>query len=100
MSTTLFTIGYEGHPTPGSMVTTLQGADVERLLDVRELPLSRRRGFSKTLLSATLAEHGIRYDHERGAREPQGTSTLRTRRPRLDSEKPARPTHLSDPAVR
>jgi uncharacterized protein (DUF488 family) len=71
MSTTLFTIGYEGHPTPGSMVTTLQGADVERLLDVRELPLSRRRGFSKTLLSATLAEHGIRYDHERALGNPK-----------------------------
>jgi hypothetical protein len=59
----LFTIGYGRHRTPESFVETLTAAGVERLVDVRELPLSRRRYFSKTALSALLAEAGIEYVH-------------------------------------
>jgi uncharacterized protein (DUF488 family) len=67
----LFTIGYEQHPTPASLTERLRGAGVERLLDVRELPLSRRRGFSKTALGAALADAGIRYEHERALGNPK-----------------------------
>jgi uncharacterized protein (DUF488 family) len=42
----LFTIGYEGRSLD-VLIDELVGAGVERLVDVRELPLSRRRGFSK-----------------------------------------------------
>ncbi len=67
----LLTIGYEQHRTPASLGAVLHAAGVERLLDVRELPLSRRRGFSKTVLGAALAEHGIRYEHKRALGNPK-----------------------------
>jgi uncharacterized protein (DUF488 family) len=65
----LFTIGYEGRTLP-ELVTVLREAGVERVIDVRELPLSRRRGFSKTPLSAALADAGIGYVHLRAAGNP------------------------------
>jgi uncharacterized protein (DUF488 family) len=68
---TLLTIGYENHREPVSLVSALQAADVERLVDVRELPLSRRRGFSKTALSEALAAAGIVYEHERALGNPK-----------------------------
>jgi uncharacterized protein (DUF488 family) len=68
--TTLFTIGYEDHPTPESLVAALQGAGVRRLVDVRELPNSRRRGFSKKALAAALEQGGIAYEHARALGNP------------------------------
>ncbi|MBA2771969.1 MAG: DUF488 domain-containing protein, partial [Sphingomonas sp.] len=56
----IFTIGYEG-VTIGEFVVALQRAGVERLIDVRALPLSRRPGFSKTPLRAALNQVGIDY---------------------------------------
>jgi uncharacterized protein (DUF488 family) len=41
------------------------------LLDVRELPRSRRRGFSKTPLARALAAAGIEYRHERALGVPR-----------------------------
>jgi uncharacterized protein (DUF488 family) len=64
-----FTIGYAGR-TLTEFVRLLVDSDVERVVDVRALPLSRRRGFSKSALSATLAEHGIEYVHIRRAGNP------------------------------
>ena len=58
----LFTIGYEA-TTMGEFLAALQGAGVERVIDVRALPLSRRPGFSKSPLRAALAEAGIEYVH-------------------------------------
>jgi uncharacterized protein (DUF488 family) len=68
----LFTIGYEGR-TPGELVTRLKSLGVQRVVDVRELPLSRRRGFSKTPLAALLMEAGIRYEHVRALGNPKST---------------------------
>jgi uncharacterized protein (DUF488 family) len=62
VSTPLYTVGYEGR-TIGELLDALVHADVRRLVDVRELPLSRRRGFSKTALSEALGEVGIEYVH-------------------------------------
>jgi uncharacterized protein (DUF488 family) len=64
-----FTIGYAGR-TVVDFVRLLQEAGVQRVVDVRELPLSRRRGFSKTLLSRSLASGGIEYVHVRSAGNP------------------------------
>lgn len=61
---TLWTIGYERLP-PDALVAELRAAGVERLLDVRYRPQSRRPGMSKTKLAARLAEHGIAYEHRR-----------------------------------
>ena len=58
----IFTIGYEGATVP-EFIAALQKAGVERVIDVRALPLSRRPGFSKSSLSAALEETGIEYVH-------------------------------------
>ena len=58
----IFTIGYEG-TTVAEFVAALQNADIERVIDVRALPLSRRPGFSKSPLRAALEEAGIEYLH-------------------------------------
>ncbi len=58
----IFTIGYEGVTQP-DFLASLTAAGVERVIDVRALPLSRRPGFSKTPLKNALAEVGIDYVH-------------------------------------
>jgi uncharacterized protein (DUF488 family) len=65
----LFTIGYEG-VTPGEFTAALQAAGVERVIDIRALPNSRRPGFSKTPLRNALAEAGIDYVHLRALGTP------------------------------
>lgn len=64
----LCTIGYEGVAW-AAFLATLQEAGIRQVIDVRQLPLSRRPGFSKTPLAAGLAEAGIAYAHLR----PLGT---------------------------
>ena len=62
--TTLWTIGYEAL-WPDALVAELSAAGVQRVLDVRLRPQSRRPGMSKTKLALKLAEHGIAYEHRR-----------------------------------
>lgn len=76
VSTTIWTCGYEPHRTPQSLIDTLDRAGVEHLVDVRELPLSRRRGFSKTALGDTLRAHGIEYSHVRALGNPKPVRDL------------------------
>ena len=59
----LWTIGYERFPTPEELRETLVAAGVERVCDVRALPRSRRRGFSRRALQDLLADEGITYEH-------------------------------------
>ena len=66
----LATIGYEGVSLP-AFLATLKAAGVTLLLDVRELPISRRKGFSKTALSNALSRVGIGYQHERALGAPR-----------------------------
>ena len=61
---TLWTIGYE-KLLPPALVAELVDARIERLLDVRFRPQSRRPGMSKTRLGELLAAHGIAYEHRR-----------------------------------
>ena len=58
----IFTIGYEGTTQP-DFIAALQAAGVERIIDVRAVPLSRKPGFSKNILANGLAEAGIDYVH-------------------------------------
>ena len=58
----IFTIGYEG-TTLSEFIASLKRAGVERVIDVRALPLSRRPGFSKTALRGALEDAGIEYVH-------------------------------------
>ena len=48
--TELATIGYEGSAIE-DFIATLKLANIEILLDVREIPLSRKKGFSKNALA-------------------------------------------------
>ncbi len=66
---TIVSIGYERR-TPDELVKALLSQGVRKLLDVRELPISRRRGFSKTALSLVLGDSGIQYHHIRTAGNP------------------------------
>jgi uncharacterized protein (DUF488 family) len=70
MSTSLYTAGYEGRAIDEFLDALVQ-AGVGRLVDVRELPLSRRRGFSKTALRDALAEVGIDYVHVKPLGNPK-----------------------------
>lgn len=65
----VWTIGYEAL-LPGPLVAELTGAGVQRLIDVRYRPQSRRPGMSKTRLAALLHEHGIAYEHRRSLGTP------------------------------
>lgn len=60
----LLTTGYAGH-TPNSFVGKLLEHAVDVVVDVRENPVSRKKGFSRVKLSEFLADHGIEYIHIR-----------------------------------
>jgi uncharacterized protein (DUF488 family) len=66
----LFTIGYEA-ATLLEVIATLRAAGVEVVVDVRAVAASRRAGFSKTILRASLADEGIGYEHLRGLGTPK-----------------------------
>src|SRR4051812_2993904 len=73
--TTVWTIGYESL-WPDALVAALSAARVERVLDVRYRPQSRRPGMSKTKLGLKLAEHGMSYEHRRELGTPVGIRGL------------------------
>ena len=58
----LHTLGYEGLDI-GAFVQLLRAHAVQTVVDVRELPLSRKRGFSKSSFRAALADAGLDYRH-------------------------------------
>jgi len=60
----LYTVGYEGLSIE-EFIELLKSHDVEHLIDIRDAPISRKPGFSKTALSAALAAASIRYSHVR-----------------------------------
>lgn len=68
--TTLFTIGYERFG-PETWLRLLESKGVEVVVDVRDLPLSRRPGFSKTALAQRLAHAGVDYVHVRQLGNPK-----------------------------
>ena len=76
----IFTIGYEATTVP-EFIATLHDAGVERVIDVRALPLSRRPGFSKSALRAALGEAGIEYVHLKALGTPsEGRTAARAGR--------------------
>ena len=76
----IFTIGYEA-TTMAEFLAALMEAGVERVIDVRALPLSRRPGFSKSPLKAALNETGIDYVHLKALGTPaDGRSAARAGR--------------------
>jgi len=53
MSRILYTIGYEGAEI-SQFLRTLRDCGVQRVIDIRDVPVSRKPGFSKGSLSAAL----------------------------------------------
>lgn len=66
----LFTIGYEG-TNPDDLIASLGRSGVGLLIDVRDVPISRKRGFSKNALAAGLTSAGIEYLHLKGLGDPK-----------------------------
>ena len=58
----LFTMGYE-KAKPAAVMAELKRAKVKLLVDTRAVAASRKPGFSKRQLAATLDENGIAYLH-------------------------------------
>ena len=59
---TLFTIGYQ-QAKPDAVLGELKRAKIDLLVDIRAVAASRRPGFSKRQLAASLDEAGIAYIH-------------------------------------
>jgi uncharacterized protein (DUF488 family) len=75
----MFTFGYEGL-TIEAFIERIQEVGIEWVVDVRELPLSRKKGFSKSAFREALAMANIGYSH----------------RPSLGCPKPVRDRYKSD----
>lgn len=78
----IYSIGYQERSL-ADVIAALKGAGVERVIDVRDLPNSRRAGFSKRQLEAGLAEAGIDYRHLKALGTPK-EGRLAARAGRMD----------------
>lgn len=65
----LLTIGYEGREI-GEFIDRLKQFNISRLIDVREIPLSRKPGFSKSALREKLEDENIKYVHIKALGSP------------------------------
>ena len=70
MDRVLSTIGYESATLP-EVIAKLKAAGVAVVIDVRAVAASRRAGFSKTMLRASLEADGIGYEHLRSLGTPK-----------------------------
>ena len=70
----LFTIGYEGSDMD-AFIARLEKSHIKRIVDVREIPFSRKPGFSKTPLRKKLEEAGIEYVHIQQLGSPKSIRT-------------------------
>ena len=59
---TLFLTGYEGE-TMEAFLEKLEGNEITSVIDVREIPLSRKNGFSQNPLQNALLSRDIEYYH-------------------------------------
>jgi uncharacterized protein (DUF488 family) len=60
--TELMTIGYEAL-TQAEFYGILERCRVSTVVDIRELPISRKPGFAKAALAAALIKRGLKYEH-------------------------------------
>ena len=74
----LFTIGYE-QAKPAAVLNELKQAKIGLLVDIRAVAASRRPGFSKHQLAASLEDSGIGYLHLHKLGTPaEGRAAART----------------------
>jgi uncharacterized protein (DUF488 family) len=93
----LATIGYE-HATQAEVIEKLTRANVKTVIDVRAVASSRRAGFSKTLLAASLAAADIAYVHLRDLGTPK-PGRIAVRAGRVAEMHAIYEAHLEDPAA-
>ena len=93
----LTTIGYE-RATQADVIERLRAAGVEVLIDVRAVAASRRAGFSKTLLSASLNAAGIGYVHLRQLGTPK-PGRIAARKGRTAEMHAIFEAHMAEPAA-
>lgn len=67
---TLYTAGYEGSNI-SDFIAKLQSNDIKVVIDVREIPISRKKGFSKSALKELLTEDSIEYIHYKELGSPR-----------------------------
>jgi uncharacterized protein (DUF488 family) len=65
----IISLGYECRSID-EIVGLLEDCGVEKLIDVREAPRSRKKGFSKKALAAATEAAGIQHSHIRAAGNP------------------------------
>lgn len=68
--TKIQTVGYEKSDL-AQYIERLVAAGVEVLVDVRDRPISRKKGFSKKSLSAAVEAAGIQYMHVQALGDPK-----------------------------
>jgi uncharacterized protein (DUF488 family) len=90
--TELLTIGYEGSSIV-DFLATIKQARVDIIIDVRDVPISRKAGFSKNALSAGLADQQIDYLHLKGLGDPK-PGRVAAREGRYDDFRDIFNTHL------
>lgn len=93
----LRTIGYEG-ATQGAVIARLRAAGVAVVIDVRAIAASRRAGFSKTVLAASLFDAGIDYVHLRALGTPK-TGRQAVRAGRVAEMRAIYEAHLAEAAA-
>jgi len=89
---TLHTIGYEGSSI-SDFLATLEAVGIDLLIDVRDVPISRKPGFSKTALSGWLETFDIEYLHLKGLGDPK-PGRIAAREGRYDDFRKIFGTHL------
>jgi uncharacterized protein (DUF488 family) len=71
----VLTIGYAVR-TPGELIDCVLAVGGSVIVDVRELPLSRRPGFSKNALADAARAAGLGYEHVRALGNPKPSREL------------------------
>jgi uncharacterized protein (DUF488 family) len=93
----LATVGYE-NDTQAAVIDRLKAAGVKVVIDVRAVASSRKAGFSKTLLAASLDEAGITYVHLQKLGTPKSGREA-ARAGRIGEMRRIFEDHLAEPAA-
>ena len=94
----LATIGYQDSSLD-DFIATLHAAKVKILVDVRQVPVSRRKGFSKGTLKIALDDAGIEYVHLVGLGDPK-EGRIAAREGRFEDFLKIFKAHLKTPEAR
>jgi len=65
----LFTLGYERLDV-ANFLEILKNSNIQTLVDVREIPISRKQGFSRDELKEICSNHSLQYIHFRELGSP------------------------------